>query len=450
MFEKYLQAVEQTEAVKYTGIVERIQGSLIESSGPQAVIGEICRIDIPRLNKEIPAEVVAIKGQKIQLMAFDDLGGIEAGCRVTATGELLSVRVSSGLLGRILDSQGRPIDGKGGIGSLVTRPVMGHAPHPMDRLMIRKQLFTGVRAIDGLVPIGCGQRMGIFSGAGVGKSTLLGMIARNTRADVNVIALIGERGMEVPRFLENDLGPEGLKRSVVVVSTSDTSAVARVRGAFTATAIAEYFRDQGKDVLLLFDSVTRFAMAQREIGLAIGEPPASRGYPPSLLTVLPKLLERTGATKKGSITGIYTILVEGDDMDEPVADAVRGILDGHIILSRKIAQRNQYPALDILQSVTRVEGEILSAPMRKRIGLLRKWLAIHAEKEDLINVGAYVKGSSPEIDTAVERSGHIWDFMKQEVSENADPDQTIQAVADISGIPLTEGEAKREAVSVFA
>lgn len=450
MFDKYLSAVESTESVKYTGVVERIQGSLIESAGPQAVIGEICRIALPRLNREISAEVVAIKGHKVQLMAFDDLGGIEAGCRVTATGELLSVRVSPDLLGRILDSQGHPIDGLGGIGSLVTWPVMGHAPHPMDRLMVRKQLYTGVRAIDGLVPIGCGQRMGIFSGAGVGKSTLLGMIARNTRADVNVIALIGERGMEVPRFLENDLGPEGLARSVVVVSTSDTSAVSRVRGAFTATAIAEYFRDQGKDVLLLFDSVTRFAMAQREIGLAIGEPPASRGYPPSLMTVLPKLLERTGATKKGSITGVYTILVEGDDLDEPVSDAVRGILDGHIILSRKLAQRYQYPAVDVLQSVSRVEGEILKPVMRKRVGLLRRWLSIHAEKEDLISVGAYVKGSSPEIDTAVERSGPIWDFLRQDVEEKADPDETAARVAEISGIPLEEDEVDREAVSVYA
>ena len=332
----------------------------------------------------------------------------------------------------------------------MTYPVMAPPPSPMDRIPVRKQMVTGVRAIDSMVPIGCGQRMGIFSGAGVGKSTILGMIARNTRADVNVIALIGERGIEVPRFLQNDLGEEGLKRSVVIVSTSDTSAVSRVKGAFTAAAVAEYFRDQGKDVLLLFDSVTRFAMAQREIGLAIGEPPATRGYPPSLMTQLPRLLERSGTTKKGSVTGIYTILVEGDDMDEPVSDAVRGILDGHIVLSRRLAQRYQYPAVDVLQSVSRVENDVLTSRIRDITSQLKTWLAVYSENEDLINVGAYVRGSSPDVDKAIDKVSLINGFLKQKIEEKADLRETFMKAAQIADKSLTDEEISNETLSVFA
>ena len=415
MLERYLETVEEMDTVKYQGRVVRVQGNLIESSGPQAVIGEVCRILIPRSGQEHLAEVVALKDQKVQLMSYDDIQGIEAGCPVIATGEQLSVQVSDHLLGRVLDGLGHPVDEKGGIrnrsGSR-KRSVFQTPPNPLQRRGITKQIITGIRSIDSMIPLGEGQRIGIFAGSGVGKSTLLGMIARNTSADINVIALIGERGREVREFIEHDLGPEGLKRSVLVVSTGDTSALSRVRGAYTATTIAEYFRDQGKNVMLLFDSVTRLAMSQREIGLAVGEPPATRGYTPSVFTMLPKVLERSGTSAKGSITGVYTILVEGDDMEEPVTDAVRGILDGHIVLSRKLAEKYHYPAVDVLSSVSRLEPKIMPPRLRRNAGYLRKLLALYTEKEDLIAVGAYARGSNPQVDEAIDKIEDINTFLR--------------------------------------
>ena len=342
-FAKYISAIERTDPIKYVGRVTKVLGILIESHGPQAVIGEVCQIVAPRLGRTAYAEVVGLREDAVQLMCYEGLEGIEVGCPVIATGQLLEVPVSNRLLGRVLDCMGRPADGKGDISSEVFYPAVNKAPDALTRKRITRRVVTGVRAIDGMIPMGRGQRIGIFAGSGVGKSTLLGMIARNTDADINVIALIGERGREVREFIENDLGPEGLARSVLIVSTSDTPPLARLRGAYVAAAVSEYFRDQGKDVMLLFDSVTRFARAQREIGLATGEPPATRGYTPSVFDAMPKLLERSGTSDKGSITGIYTILVDGDDMDEPVADTVRGILDGHIVLSRRLAQKLPLP-----------------------------------------------------------------------------------------------------------
>ncbi len=440
MLKRYLNAVENLDPVKYQGTVLRVQGNLIESSGPQAVIGEVCRIYLPREQKEILAEVVALKEQRVQLMPYGEMQGIEAGCPVVATGEQLSIGVSDDLLGRVLDGLGHPVDELGGVKSTETRSVFHTPPSPLHRKRIEKQIVTGVRALDSMTPIGEGQRIGIFAGSGVGKSTLLGMIARNTSADVNVIALIGERGREVREFIENDLGPEGLKRSVLVVSTGDTSALSRVRGAYTATTIAEYFRDQGKNVMLLFDSVTRFAMSQREIGLAIGEPPATRGFTPSVFTLLPKLLERSGTSETGSITGIYTVLVEGDDMDEPVTDAVRGILDGHIVLSRKLAEQYHYPAVDVLSSVSRLETKIMPERLRRNAGYIRKLLALYTEKEDLISVGAYARGSNPEVDEAIKKIDSIRDFLKQEIEEKADIRKTLVDAGAIAGDSLTEQE----------
>ena len=353
LFTKYQTIVDRVDPIRYIGRVTRIHGLLIESLGPQAVMGELCTITCAD-GRTAMAEVVGVNGRTIQLMPYTDLNGLETDCPVTALGRQLDIRVTPKLLGRVINAWGEPIDGKGPIIAAKTYPAINKAPDAMQRQVITEQLGTGVRAIDAMMPIGKGQRMGIFSGSGVGKSTLLGMIARNTTADVNVIALIGERGREVREFIEHDLGPEGLKRSVVIVATSDQPAMARLKAAYVATAVAEYFRDLSKDVVLMFDSVTRFAKAQREIGLSTGESPATRGYPPSVFSILPRLLERAGTGVRGSITGLYTVLVDGDDMDEPIADAVRGILDGHLVLSRKLAERYHYPAIDVLASVSRL------------------------------------------------------------------------------------------------
>jgi len=439
ILEKYINAIENLEPIKCTGTVTKVQGVIIESSGPVAAVGEVCKILIPRGNKEVTAEVVALKKDIVQLMPFEEMHGIELGCKVIATGEMLTVPVSDDMLGRVLNGLGKPIDEKGPISCCKVYPAMNQPPDSMKRKRIKERLVTGVRAIDGMIPVGRGQRLGIFSGSGVGKSTLLSMIARNTNADVNVIALIGERGREVREFIENDLGEEGLKRSVVIVSTSDTPAMARVRGAFVATAVAEYFRDQGKDVMLLFDSVTRFAMSQREIGLAIGEPPATKGYTPSVFTLMPKLLERSGTSEKGSITGIYTVLVEGGDMDDPVADSVRGILDGHIVLSRKMAEKYHYPAIDVLSSISRLEPAITDPGIRRGFGNIRRMLALYSEKEDLINIGAYVKGSNEEIDEAIDKIGDINSFLQQGTYEKAELDKTMEQAGDISGMDLISG-----------
>jgi flagellum-specific ATP synthase len=440
LFEKYASAVETTDPIKYLGVVRKVQGLLIESVGPQAVVGELCQILIPRGSGTVWAEVVGLREKIVQLMPYTEMDGIEVGCVVIATGDFLKVPVSEKLLGRTLDSMGRAIDDGEEILSGEYYPLMREPPDVLKRTRITERIVTGIRAIDGLIPAGKGQRLGIFAGSGVGKSTIMGMIARNTNADVNVIALIGERGREVREFIENDLGPEGLSRSVIVVSGSNAPPLARIRGAFVAMAIAEYFRDQGKDVMLLFDSVTRFAYAQREIGLAIGEPPATRGYTPSVFTTLPKLLERSGTSDRGTITGFYTILVEGDDMDEPVSDTVRGILDGHIVLSRKLAHRYHYPAIDVLQSVSRLSTVIATADEQQAMGYLKRLLAVYADAEDLINVGAYVKGTNPQIDEAIEKIPAIQEFLRQDIQDRAPFSDTLAKLEALTGIPLEPDE----------
>jgi flagellum-specific ATP synthase len=437
---KYLDAVERTDPIKYIGRVTKVLGLLVESHGPQAVIGEVCQIIVPRLGHAAYAEVVGLREDAVQLMSYEGLEGIEVGCQVIAMGEMLQVPVSDRLLGRVLDSMGRPSDGKGDVASDTFYPAVAKPPNALTRKRITRRVVTGVRAIDGLIPLGRGQRIGIFAGSGVGKSTIMGMIARNTDADVNVIALIGERGREVRDFIENDLGEEGLRRSVVVVSTSDTPPLSRLRGAYVASAVAEYFRDQGKDVMLLFDSVTRFARAQREVGLAIGEPPATRGYTPSVFDAMPKLLERSGTSEKGSITGVYTILVDGDDMDEPVADTVRGILDGHIVLSRRLAQRFHYPAIDVLKSVSRLVGSVTGPITQKVMGFVRKVMAVYEENEDMITIGAYIKGSNAAVDEAISKREAVEEFLLQGIEEKAPIADTIKRLGAIAGISVPDQE----------
>jgi len=437
---KYLDVIENSDPIKYTGRVIKVQGLLVESRGPQAVVGELCQILIPRLGTVAWAEVAGLRDETVQLMAYSGLEGIEVGCTVVATGEMLSVPVSDKLLGRVLDSMGKPVDGKSDIASAVHYPAVATPPDALTRRRIKTRISSGVRSIDGLLPLGRGQRVGIFSGSGVGKSTLLGMMARNTNADVNVIALIGERGREVREFIENDLGEEGLARSVVIVSTSDTPPLSRLRGAYVATAVAEYFRDRGLDVLLLFDSVTRFARAQREIGLAIGEPPTTRGYTPSVFDSLPKLLERSGTSSKGSITGVYTILVDGDDMDEPVADTVRGILDGHVVLTRKLAERSHYPAVDVLKSISRLSQAVTGPVTQKAMNAVRRLMATYDEAEDMINIGAYVKGTNPAIDESIAKRGAIESFLIQAVDEKAPLSDTIKRLGEIAGLAIPAAE----------
>jgi flagellum-specific ATP synthase len=443
IIEKYLEIAEEIETVKCVGHITKVQGLLIESRGPAAIIGEVCRIEVPRGAGTIMAEVVGLHNEIVQLMVYGETDGIEIGNRVIASGSRLEIPVSPKLLGRVLDALGRPLDGFGEIQSPIHRPVMANPPDPLKRPPITERIATGVRAIDGMLAVGRGQRMGIFAGSGVGKSTLLGMITRNTNADVNVIALIGERGREVNDFIENDLGPEGLKRSVLVVTPSNSPPLSRLRGAYTATAVAEYFRDQGLDVMLLFDSITRFARAQREIGLAIGEPPATRGYTPSMFDSMPKLLERCGTSDKGTITGFYTILVEGDDMDEPVSDTVRGILDGHIVLSRSLAERYHYPAIDILGSISRKAPAVSGKVTTKAVGYIRRLLADYAGAEDLINVGAYRQGSNPAIDEAVSKRDAIEKLLVQEVEERSSVAETLAMMSEIAQMEIPTEEMSR-------
>ncbi|MDR2758104.1 MAG: FliI/YscN family ATPase [Spirochaetaceae bacterium] len=437
---KYLDVAERVDPIKYVGRVIKVQGLLIESRGPQVIMGEVCRVEVPRGKGLIQAEVVGLREEVVQLMAFEETAGLEVGSRVIASGSCLEVKVSDKLQGRVLDALGNPIDGKGDIESPWRYPAVAIPPDPLKRRRVTQRIATGVRAIDGLLTVGRGQRMGIFSGSGVGKSNLLGMIARNTNADVNVVALIGERGREVNDFIANNLGPEGLARTVVVVSPSNSPPLARIRGAYVATAVAEYFRDQGRDVMLLFDSVTRFARAQREIGLAIGEPPATRGYTPSVFDSMPKLLERCGTSDRGTITGFYTILIDADDMDDPVADTVRGILDGHIVLSRRLSQAYHYPALDILGSVSRLAPVVSGPVTNKAAGYIRRLLAVYTEAEDLINVGAYHAGSNPAIDEAIAKKKAIDDFLIQEVDEKSSMTETLSALAKISHIEIPAEE----------
>ena len=415
--ERLLQEISQCRTMLLKGRVMQLIGLVIESEGPSVMLGELCYV-FPRGGEApIKAEVVGFRHNRILLMPLGEVAGIGPGCDVVASEQSLGVSVGNGLLGRIVDGLGNPIDGKGELEQGLWYPLQNAPPPPLSRARIHDKLSVGVKAIDGLLTLGQGQRVGIMAGSGVGKSTLLGMIARNTEADINVIALIGERGREVREFIERDLGEEGLKRSVVVVATSDQPALVRLKGAMTATAISEYFRDQGMNVMLMMDSVTRFAMAQREVGLTIGEPPATRGYTPSVFAMLPKLLERSGPSERGSITGIYTVLVEGDDMNEPIADTVRSILDGHVVLSRQLAAQNHYPAIDVLASVSRVMLEIVDRPHWQAAQEIRKVLAVYREAEDLINIGAYVSGSNPAIDKAIRLIEAAKAYLQQEVQD---------------------------------
>lgn len=415
-FNKYLQLADRTY-FKRLGKVVKIVGLTIESVGPDAKLNDLCRIMIDKdKDLSVMAEVVGFHDSRILLMPYESVEGIGVGCTVENTGHPLSVSVGDELLGHLVDGIGRPAEGNI-LGVCQEYPVESAPPDPMEREIIGEILPLGVKAVDGLITVGKGQRIGIMAGSGVGKSTLLGMFARNTRADINVIALIGERGREVREFVERDLGEEGMMRSVVVVATSDKPALIRNKAAKTATAIAEYYRDQGKDVLLMMDSLTRFSMAQREIGLATGEPPVTRGYPPSVYSEMPKLLERAGNSDKGSITGLYTVLVDGDDMNEPIADTARSILDGHIVLSRKLGHKNHYPAIDVLQSISRVMSSVASKEHKDAAGKLRNVLATYNEAEDLINIGAYKKGSNPEIDFAMSRISAVNDFLQQDTME---------------------------------
>jgi len=415
---KYKTLLQQTPLVEYSGSVTRVIGLTIESNGPEANIGELCKISTTKQNKVIYAEVVGFKDNKVLLMPLGNMSGIGPGSSVISEGRVLSVKVGDGLIGRIFDGLGRPMDEKGMLDYEDIYPVENSPPNPLLRNRIKEPMSLGIKAIDGLLTVGKGQRIGIFAGSGVGKSTLIGMIARNTKADINVIALIGERGREVREFIEKDLGEEGLERSVVVVATSDQPALIRLKGAQVATSIAEYFRDKGKHVLLMMDSLTRFAMAQREIGLAIGEPPVSKGYTPSVFGILPKLLERAGTSDKGSITGLYSVLVDGDDLTEPVTDTARGILDGHIVLSRELANKNQYPAIDVLASVSRVMPDIVSKEHMEISRKIKKVMAVYKDAEDLINIGAYVKGSNANIDFAIDHNEAILSFIQQETTQN--------------------------------
>lgn len=415
--DKYMEFLRQMDPVRVNGKVTQVIGLTVESEGPDASIGDVCYIYPLKSNQPLKAEVVGFKNNKVLLMPLGELHSIGPGCDVVGTGKPLTVQVGHELLGKVLDGLGQPLDGTF-LSSRMTHYSTNNIPsNPLKRPRVSEPISVGVRCIDGLLTIGKGQRVGIFAGSGVGKSTLMGMIARNTSADVNVIALIGERGREVLDFIERDLGAEGLARSVVIVATSDQPALIRIKGALIATSIAEYFRDRGLNVMMMMDSVTRFAMAQREVGLAVGEPPATRGYTPSVFATLPKLLERSGTGPKGSITAFYTVLVDGDDMNEPIADAVRGILDGHIVLDRNIANRGHYPAIDVLSSVSRVMNEIVSKDHRAAAEQLKRLLSVYKDSEDLINIGAYQKGSNAEIDRSMEYIQSIWEYTRQRTDE---------------------------------
>jgi flagellum-specific ATP synthase len=405
---------------------------VIESTGPIAKLGTVCDIYPQEDKSSFSAEVLGFRNNSVLLMPFEGIRGIGPGSLVVAQQQTAIIPVSEGLLGRVIDGLGNPIDGKGPISPEKEYPIYAEPINPLSRKRITQPLDIGIRAVNGLLTIGCGQRLGIFSGSGVGKSVLLGMIARKTAADVNVIALIGERGREVNEFIEKELGQEGLKRSVIVVATSDHLPLIRMRGAFIATAIAEYFRDEGKHVNLMMDSVTRFAMAQREIGLALGEPPTTKGYTPSVFTLLPKLLERAGtSSNNGTITGLYTVLVEGDDTNEPIADALRSILDGHIYLSRDLAMQSHYPAIDILSSVSRVMDDIIGKKHRDNANRLKNILSIYRKAEDLINIGAYVSGSNPRIDEAIDMIDKVNSYLRQDIETKVTFDESIKQLADL-------------------
>lgn len=431
-FSEYESVLSNTDPIRVNGRVTQVVGLLIEATGPQNPVGDVCHIMTPQ--GPLPCEIVGFRRGSVLLMPLIHTEGIRQGAEVIPTGMPLTAPAGDELLGRMLDGLGNPIDEKAELPAGITRvPINRDPPNPLTRKRILKPLPTGVKVLDGLLTIGGGQRMGIFAGSGVGKSTLMGMICRSSQADINVVALVGERGREVREFLEKDLGPEGMRRSVVVVATSDQPALVRVKAAFTATAIAEYFRDRDKNVMLMMDSVTRFALAQREIGLAVGEPPTTRGYTPSVFSLLPKLLERAGTSRRGSITGIYTVLVEGGDMDEPVADAVRGILDGHLLLSRELAHQNIYPAVDILGSISRLMPEITDKSHFDTAGKLRNIYSTYVKNADAISLGAYKAGSDPKIDEAIKKHTLIENYIKQGINEAISFSDSLAELSKIVG-----------------
>ena len=430
---RYQKAIVHLHPTQLSGRVVQVVGLTIEAVGVDAQVGEVCEI-LSFGTNILLSEVVGFRNERTLLMPLGDMQGIQPGSSINPTRSVFRAPVGKVLLGRVLDGLGKPLDGKGPLGEVETMPIYAAAPHPLTRQPISQPLVTGVRAIDGLLTVGKGQRIGIFSGSGVGKSVLLGSLARNARSDISVIGLVGERGREVQEFIERDLGPEGLKRSVVVVATSDQPALVRMKAAWVATTIAEHFRSQGADVIFMMDSVTRFAMAQREVGLAIGEPPASKGYTPSVFSLLPKLLERAGTSVNGSITGFYTVLVEGDDFNEPISDSVRSILDGHISLSRDLAARNHYPAVDVLRSISRVMPYVTTVEHRRYAAEMRKLMATYEKARDLVNIGAYVHGSDPEIDASLAALPKINAFLQQSPEEATPFDQVETMLADAVAI----------------
>ena len=433
MYEHIPQLIRKSETVGRVGKIENVVGMSMEASGSRAGIGDLVMIYNEEQNQQMPAEVVGFKDGKIQLMTYEATSGITSGSFVRNTRRRLKVPVGNFLRGRIINAMGEPMDGGSGFTSTEYYTVNSSYTNPLNRPPIRERLEFGVKAIDGFNTIGKGQRIGIFAGSGVGKSTLMGMIAKNVKTDINVIALVGERGREVLEFIQKDLGEEGMSRSVLVVATSDQPAMLRMKCPLVATTIAEYFRDQGLDVLLMMDSLTRYAMAQREIGLAIGEPPIARGYTPSIYAEFPKLLERSGNFNKGSITGVYTVLVEGDDTNEPIADTVRGILDGHIVLSRQLANENHFPAIDIGASISRLMVEIVSEEHHRAASRLRNLLGLYNKNADLISIGAYKRGTNPALDEAVTKIGSINDFLKQEINESFSYEETLAHIRAITG-----------------
>ncbi len=432
--DNYFHKLKELDPIKTIGTVKRAVGLTVESLGPPVSIGELCEIvGKGRNDVSIPAEVVGFKDNYVISMPLYKVHGVKLGDKVVCRRKKASIPVSPALLGRVVNAMGEPIDDKGPIDAIEEYPIQSSETNPLERKNIEETLGTGIRTIDGLLTCGKGQRIGIFGGSGVGKSTLLGMMARYTSADVNVISLIGERGREVRGFIEKDLGVEGLKRSVVVVSTSDQPPLLRIRAALVATTIAEYFRNLGKDVLLVMDSVTRFAMAQREVGLAAGEPPSSKGYTPSVFALLPRLFERAGNFMSGgSITGFYTVLVEGDDMNEPIADAVRSLLDGHVVLSRELAWRNHYPCIDVLASVSRLISDLVPQSYLQKAGKIREWLSTYRKAEDMINIGAYVKGSNPKIDLALRKIDAVNAFLIQRSDERVGLENAFSGVEEIT------------------
>ena len=428
----YSDIIKTTNPMREIGKVIEIIGLIIEADGPQSSIGDLCYIYNKFDEEPIWAEVVGFRQSKILLMPLGSMEGLQPGAIVVNTGSGMKIKVGEQLLGRVLDGLGRPIDNLGEISSQNLQSTSAEAINPLKRKRIQDPLSLGIKSIDGFITVGKGQRLGIFAGSGVGKSTTLAMMAKNTSADMNVIALIGERGREVREFIEETLGTEGMKRTVVVAATSEQPSLVKIKAAFVATSIAEYFRDTGRDVLFMLDSVTRIAMAQREVGLAIGEPPATRGYTPSVFAIMPKLMERAGSNDKGTMTGLYTVLVEGDDFNEPISDTARSILDGHIMLSRDMAHKNHYPAVDVLQSISRVMPEVTSKEHRQAAGKLRNLLAVYKKNEDLINIGAYVKGSDPNCDKAIQMMDNINLFLQQEVGQKFIYEQTIEELIKLT------------------